>query len=231
MPRREPLDVAGVVFHVMNRGARRQVLFDESGDYRSFLDVMEEGRARTGIHLFAYCVMPNHFHLLVRPTADRQLGRFMNWFQLTHAKRWHQFRRSHGTGAVYQGRFRAVPVQTDRHFLVAASYVERNALRAGLVETAESWPWGSSHQRCVGADSPQLEPWPLPPPYDWTNALNLNLLSGDDSAIRRSVKTSTPFGAPEWADSIERGRSDGPRGRPVKSSAYEIRKKDSRSLF
>ena len=92
--------------------------------------------------------MPNHFHLIVRPENDGDLARFMGWLTLTHSKRWHAWRETAGTGPVYQGRYKALAVEADEHFLMVCRYVERNPLRAGLVVHAEEWPWSSLFQRC-----------------------------------------------------------------------------------
>jgi putative transposase len=87
MPIRHLAETANVVLHVMNRGVRRLRLFDQRADYESFLRVVAEGRRRTGIRILAYCVMPNHFHLVVWPRKRGQLPDFMQWFQGTHSKR------------------------------------------------------------------------------------------------------------------------------------------------
>ena len=93
--------------------------------------------------------MPNHFHLVVEPTVDGQLSVFMQLLLGTHALRWNVFRKRSGQGAVYQGRFKAFPVQDDRHFLTVCRYVERNPVRAGLVSRPESWAWSSFSRNCV----------------------------------------------------------------------------------
>jgi putative transposase len=209
---------AGVICHVVNRSARRLRLFDEPSDYAAFLSVVEEGRARTGIEILAYCVMPNHFHLLTRTTKPRQLSFFMQWFQLTHAKRWNRHRGSCGIGAVYQGRFRSVPVQHDVHFLVAARYVERNALRARLVERAEDWPWCSLSQRCRSSNAVTLADWPILPPANWVALVNDGRAEEDSEAVRDSLRKRTPFGTTTWADRHSKRAARG-KGRPPKGTA------------
>jgi putative transposase len=208
---------AGVIFHVINRSARRLRLFDEPRDYEAFLAVLEEGRARTEIQILAYCVMPNHFHLLTRTTKPNQLSDFMKWFQLTHAKRWHGHRGSRGIGAVYQGRFRAVPVQHDTHFLVAARYVERNPLRAGLVERAEDWPWSSLRQRCSNSHLVTLDEWPILPPANWVQLVNEIAADRDLESVRRCIRNGTPFGNKTWAG--EFSAVPNRKGRPPKETA------------
>ena len=128
---------------MLNRGVRRMPVFEDALAYRSFMRVLHDGQERTSIRLLAYCVMPNHFHLIVWPDRDGQMVEFMRWFQMVHKKRWHQFRQNEGAGALYQGRYKAFPVQDDDHFLTVCRYVERNPLRAGLVTRAEQLPWSS----------------------------------------------------------------------------------------
>src|SRR5580765_629246 len=131
MPKRRMPISAGQVCHVMNRGVWRAQLFHQDGDYRLFRTLLSSTLDRTPIRLFAYCVMPNHFHLVCAPETDGQLSDFMRLLTLVHSKRWHAARGSTGTGCVYQGRFKAFAVQTDGHFLTVCRYVERNPLRAG----------------------------------------------------------------------------------------------------
>jgi putative transposase len=89
----------------------------------------------------------------------------MHLLTVTHAQRWHAFRGTSGTGSVYQGRFKAIPIQSDRHLLLVCRYVERNPLRAKLVEDAADWRWSSLWRRIHGRDA-ELDPWPVPPPGD-----------------------------------------------------------------
>jgi putative transposase len=131
-----PLRVApgGLVYHVLNRANGRMALFDDDGDYAAFERVLAQACERVSMRLLAYCVMPNHWHLVVWPQRDGDLSRFMNWLTLTHTQRWHTHRQTVGTGHLYQGRFKSFVVQTDEHLLTGCRYVEGNALRAGLVE-------------------------------------------------------------------------------------------------
>src|SRR3989304_5491880 len=133
----------GVVYHVLNRANARARIFDHDADYAAFLRIGAEAVRRVRVHVLAYCIMPNHWHLIVRPREDGDLSRFTGWLTLTHTQRWHAHRHTTGTGHLYQGRFKSFPVQTDEHFLMLCRYVERNPLRANLVERAEQWPWSS----------------------------------------------------------------------------------------
>src|SRR5688572_18565976 len=130
MPRRPRLAAGGLAYHVLNRRVGRLSLFEEPADYTAFEKILQEAVARTRIRVAAYCLMPNHWHLLLWPRQDGELSGVLRWITVTHAQRWHAYRQTGGTGPVYQGRFKSFPVQTDEHFLAVARYVERNALRA-----------------------------------------------------------------------------------------------------
>ena len=122
----------GYVYHVLNRGVARMRLFHKRGDYEAFEKVMTEALARLPMRLLCYCLMPNHWHLLLWPRRDGDLSQFMRWLTVTHTQRHHAHRHTSGTGPIYQGRFKSFPVERDQHFLAVARYVQRNALRANL---------------------------------------------------------------------------------------------------
>src|SRR5262245_56576177 len=136
MPRPKRASAPGLVFHVINRAAKRSCLFASAADYQAFMHVLADGVTRLDVALFAYCIMPNHWHFVLAPRTHGALSRFMHWLTTTHARRWQIAKEMDGQGAVYQGRFRSIPIETDRYFLWVCRYVERNALRAGLVDGA-----------------------------------------------------------------------------------------------
>ena len=120
----------------------------------------------------AYCVMPNHFHVVVGPTEITVLSGFMHRLTVTHSKRWHVHHGTAGTGPVYQGRFKAVLIDGDRHFVLACRYVERNPVEAGLVARAELWPWLSLNGSGKDCHLIQLSSWPIVQPAEWTALVN-----------------------------------------------------------
>ena len=207
----------GVVFHVLNRGVRRLGLFDHPGDYRAFLQLVAEAQQRTPVRCLSYCLMPNHFHFVLWPSADGDLSKFMFWLSTIHAMRWHVWRGTCGTGHVYQGRFKAFPVHNEGYFLTVCHYVERNALRAGLAPRAEAWPWSSLAQRCGSWLPVQLTDWPVPRPADWLEAVQCDRPS-DTEQVRAAVRRSAPYGPPEWqrqiADKLGLKHSLNAEGRP-----------------
>jgi len=205
----------------MNRGARRQGLFGEDADYQVWFGSFAEAHERFPVDVFAYCVMPNHFHLVLRAKEDRQLTDFMRLGTLTHSKRWHRNRGSRGTGAVYQGRYRAFPVQTNRYFYNLCRYVETNAQRACLVARAEDWPWSSVSARCKNFQLLRLQEWPISQPADWVEQINGTTSTTDLERVRRSVARGVPLGDDEWSRHTAEPlglsnhfRQPGPRRRP-----------------
>lgn len=222
MPRRPRIATGGLVYHVLNRRVGRLPLFDKDADYLAFERILAETIARTGIRLSAYCVMPNHWHLLLWPRNDNQLSEAMRWLTVTHSQRWHAAHGTAGTGALYQGRFKSFPVQTDAHFLTVARYVERNALRANLVRRAENWRWGSLWRQSNEDAKARalLSEWPVNRPRHWVNRVNRPDTAHELEVVRRSVQRGRPFGSESWQARIAKRLSLEstlrPRGRPRK---------------
>ena len=139
--------MGGLVYHVLNRAAGRATLFEKDADYEAFEQVLELAYHRCSVRMLCYCVMPNHWHLVLWPGRDDELSEYMRWLTVTHSQRWHANHHTAGTGPLYQGRFKSFPVQDDNHLLRVCRYVERNALQAGVVEREEAWPWCSLMRR------------------------------------------------------------------------------------
>ena len=158
------------MYHVCNRGSRKGVLFDSYEEFASFLALIRRACTKLPMRIIAYCLMRTHFHLLLWPSGDDDIPRFMHWLTATHARHWHESRGSIGTGAVYQGRYVSVPITDGQHYFTALRYVERNAREAGIVLTAERWPWSSASRERDG--DVQLSPGPYIRPSNWTEILN-----------------------------------------------------------
>jgi putative transposase len=210
MPRRTSSE--GHVVHVLNRSVRRERLFFDANDYRTFERLLSEALVRIPTRLLAYCIMPNHWHLVLWPYAT-ELPRFMHWLTLTHATRWHLAKGSRGTGHVYQNRYNAIPVQTEGHLLTLLRYVERNAATAGLVERAEDWRWCSLWRRCNFCDDLPLASWPISQPEGWISLVNQPQTARELSAIHTAVRHQRPFGEATWAADLAAKPSRPVRGR------------------
>ena len=149
---------------------------------------------------------------------------FLRWVSLTHTMRLHAHYQTAGEGHIYQGRFKSFPVQNDEHFYVVCRYVERNALRAGLVENAQNWKWGSL-SRWITQPEPApklLSPWPVPRLPNWQVRVNTALTDRELKAVRLSLKRGSPYGDASWqksiADRLQLESTLRPRGRPRKES-------------
>jgi putative transposase len=210
----------GVIYHVLNRANARTPIFRKSPDFKAFEQVLAEGHERIEIRILAYCLMPNHWHLILWPQGDADLSKFVAWITLTHTQRWHAHHESAGTGHLYQGRFKSFPVQTDDHFFTVCRYVERNALRAGLTRRAEEWRWSSLwHRTRQSEEVPRwLSRWPLERPWNWLAWVNEPQTQAELESIRCSVQRGRPYGTSSWTQEIAKrlglASTLRPRGRP-----------------
>ena len=196
----------GFVYHVLNRANARMTIFERDADYEAFERVLEEAVERTNTRLLAYCLMPNHWHLVVWPREEGELSRFTGWLTLTHTQRWHAHRHSTGSGHLYQGRFKSFPIQEDDHFHAVCRYVERNARRAKLVRRAEDWRFGSLHRWTQGAAKAKslLSTWPLARRAGWLDYVNAFQTEAELAGIRRSIQRGCPFGDASWSEQMVR---------------------------
>jgi putative transposase len=195
MPRTARASVAGMWYHVLNRGNRRETVFHKPADYDAFVKAMAGATARLPLDLLGFCLMPNHFHLVIRTHADGDLGRWVRWLLVAHAQRYH--RHYHTTGHVWQGRYKAFPVQDDDHLVGVLRYVERNALRAELVMRAEDWRWSSLAGWFSG--DPSLWRGDVPVRDErWLERVNEPLSAGDLRRLRLSGERGRPYGDESW---------------------------------
>jgi len=210
MPRTARRLVDGLPYHVLNRGNRRQTIFSQQSDYEVFLTTMADAFARIPIAILAYVVMPNHFHLVLWPERGSHISAFMRWFMNAHIRRYHRFGELWGTGHLYQGRFKAFPVQTDHHLLTVLRYVEANPLRARLVPRAEAWRWSSlSRETCLDGRV-LLTPPPVRKPDRWVDIVNEGLPIATYDSLRMAAQRQIPFGDPNWIRFVDQQKKGFP---------------------
>jgi putative transposase len=211
--------VAGGCYHVINRGNNRSTIFFSPGDYAAFVHLLGTAQERIPLDVLAACLMPNHFHLVVMPADRADISRWMHWLLTTHTQRFH---RCHDTcGRVWQGRFKAFPIEKDHHLLTVMRYVERNALRAGLVARAQDWPWSSlAWRNRTHRPMGLLAESPVALPRDWNEFVNEPQTPEEVEALRSCVNRQRPFGDDPWvaaaAGDLGLEASVRPRGRPRK---------------
>jgi putative transposase len=187
---------ANIIYHVMNRANAKVKIFSTKRDYDFFCDVLGDALNKYAIELLAFCIMPNHWHLILRPLKDKELSLFMAWLTTSHVQHWHFVHGTTGSGHLYKDRFKAIPVQSDRYFLHVLRYVERNPLRAKLVGRAEDWKWSSLWFRINGSiqEKHLLSPLPIEEIPNYMDFINVPQSAVELEEIRRSIKKSTPYG-------------------------------------
>ena len=208
MPNRPTRGSGGCIYHVMNRATRGQGLFHDDDAYLLFLRTLREARELIPMRLLAYCLMPNHWHLLLWPAADGELPLFMKWLSMTHARRLHRACGSEGKGAVYQGRFKSVLVYGESAFYRVARYVERNPVRAGFVNGAASWRWSSaSGDRAYRL---AIARWPVAKPTDWIRFIDGGEPAEELDELRQRLKRRLAIGPTPPALAIPADAADDP---------------------
>lgn len=202
MGRTHRVEVGNTVYHVINRANFRSTLFSQDKHYQQFLDILSEALERAPMRILSYCLMPNHWHLVLYPKSDGDLSRFMHRITLTHTQRYHAKTHTIGYGHIYQGRYKSIPVEQDIYFWALVRYVERNAKRAALVKNAEDWKWSSIYTRLRGSDAQKklLSPWPVEEPEDYRTWINRSEPKEEIENIRYAIKRSRPYGSEQWVE-------------------------------
>jgi putative transposase len=237
MPRTPRVNQGGIVYHVLNRANARMSLFDADADYERFMNILADAHQRVAMRTLGYCIMPNHWHLLLWPHQDGDLSEFMRWLTVTHTQRWHVSRGTTGEGHIYQGRYKSFPVQQTRPsaekramgfleggdaVLTVLRYIERNPVQSGLVKRAENWPWSSGYARQLDDGEPPIVLTPPSGglPEDWQEWVNQPQTEKEQEALQQSIRRGCPFGHEDW---IKRTASKWglestlrPHGRPKK---------------
>lgn len=190
---------------MINRANDRATMFAEDGDYSTFENILKDGVSRFPINLFSFVLMPNHWHLELTPRKTGVLSKFLHWITSTHAHRWRTMHDNIGEGHLYQGRYKSFPVETGQYFLALSRYIERNPVRANLVDRAEQWRWSSLWHRQInpGATTSFLSPRPVEFPDDELRWINEPLEEPTAILIARSIQKSLPLGSPDWIKKIK----------------------------
>ena len=194
MPRIPRGQQAGYAYHVINRGNGRATVFHKSQDYEAFVSVMALAKSRHPVKIFAFSLMPNHFHFVLEALHQRSLSQFMQWLLTSHVRRYHKHYGS--SGHVWQGRFKSFPVQRDEHLLTALRYVLQNPVRSGLAASVNDWPWSSWRRRELA------DPCPVELDTDWVRKMEEPLSTQQLTSIRESVNRQRPFGELAWQAKI-----------------------------
>ncbi len=220
MPRTARASAGNVCYHVLNRGNARMKVFRKDEDYGAFLRLLNEANERVSMRLLAFCLMPNHFHLVVWPRKDGDLSCWMQWLMTSHVRRYH--RHYNSSGHVWQGRFKAFPAESDEHLLAVMRYVERNPVRAKTipVRKAQNWPWSSAGTPPSEFEAVELHAGPIKKRRNWIDWVNLPMTETERKAMATSLERGRPYGGEQWTKRITKKlgleSTVNPRGRPRK---------------
>jgi putative transposase len=187
---------SGYVYHVLNRGNAKQEVFHKPQDYEAFVSLMYQGKQRNPIQVLAFCLMPNHFHLVLKPSDSEGLSKYMQWLMTSHVRRYHKHYST--SGHIWQGRFKSFPIQLDNHLLTVMRYVERNPVASNLVRSILDWPWSSCLERSGASSTYLLDPPPIELPMNWRDYVNAPLTEKELHGIGASIQRRCPYGKPDW---------------------------------
>ena len=198
-------------------------VFRKPGDYQAFLQLLLEGKEKAQVELFGFCLMPNHWHLVLRPKGDRDLAGYLSRVTNTHVKRYRaHYRRT--SGHLYQGRYKSFPVEDDVYFRTLLRYVEANPLKAKLVSRAQDWEWSSIGGE-PGLLSKMLDRWPVDRPRNWAAVVNRPKNETDSRRVMESLARGRPLGSDSWTRRIAQRLgleyTLRPRGRPKETTAED----------
>ncbi len=215
--------VPGFAHHVTQRGNRRADIFETDEDREAYLRFLKLYCDRRGLAVWAYCLMPNHIHLIVVPETAASLGEGLRDAHTVYAMYFNS--RTQLSGHVWQGRFFSCPLD-ESYLWAAVRYVELNPVRAALVERAEAYRWSSAAAHC-GLREDAVLSTAFPPTGvigDWAAWLQEPLEDEDETytTLRRQTHTGRPCGSSKFLDQLEQLLSrilrPKPRGRPRKKT-------------
>ena len=204
MPRQARVTAGDTIYHVINRANGRVQIFNTNKDYQHFESLLQEVKELTGMRILAYCIMPNHFHLVLYPHTDQDLGAFMGWLTSTHVRQYRTRTQSIGYGHLYQDRYKSFPVQTNEYATTLVRYVEQNPLRAKLTKRAEDWQWSSLWRRERGSATQKklLDSLPITLPNNYLDIVNDIPSDEHLTALRYSVNKGKPYGTVDWVEAV-----------------------------
>jgi len=188
MPRPPRVCPDGVPQHVVNRGNLRAQIFRDGADYLGFLAAMTDAVDRTTVRLLSFCLMPNHFHLVLWPVHGQEVSAYMQLLMNAHIRDVQHRHGTTGTGHIYQDRYKNSPILTERHFINVCRYVEGNPLCAGLVAQDQDWEWSSLVRTGPVDDLNILSPWPVRRPRKWIDLVNRPLGNRELRDLKKEMR-------------------------------------------
>ncbi|HPM42899.1 MAG TPA: transposase [Candidatus Omnitrophota bacterium] len=143
-------------YHLMTRGNQKEKVFFQEEDYVRYLRILGRAKSRYGALLYAYCLMPNHVHLLVELENTRNMSKFMHWVNRGYTAYFNA--KYERVGHLWQGRFRSKPILKGSYLLQCSEYIESNPVRSQLSPDLASYKWSSYTERCLSYDKDIIDP-------------------------------------------------------------------------
>ncbi len=203
MPRLPRIVAGNNVYHIVNRAIGKLSIFNSFDDFNLFISCVKEAQLKLDMRILAYCIMPNHWHLLLYPKNDSDISLFMHQLTNAHTRKFHLKTQTVGTGPLYQGRYFSSLVNTDNYVLAVIKYIEQNPLRARLVLRVEDWQWSSARLRLtnINPHAPIITDAPISLPsnyHEWVNILENDV----NENVRKSIQKGIPFGSDVWVENM-----------------------------
>jgi len=220
MPRIARIIGVGYPHHIVQRGNNREKVFLDRGDYERYLSFLSKYSEEKEVAVLAYCLMPNHTHLLVRPSEVEALPKMMQGITLSYSK---YFNGENGrTGRLWECRYHCMVVDGESYLWTVSKYIEHNPVRAGIVKRPEDYPYSSAKAHILGRKDPLLKE----PPFDKSelNEYRRFIRSEEDKKITQEIRKQTRLGKPlgdggflnVLSERLGRSLSFRPKGRPRK---------------
>ena len=196
MARMARIVAAGAAHHITQRGNRRQQVFFSDDDYRAYLGLLREWSDKEGLAIWAYCLMPNHVHIIGVPATENSLHRVLKETHRRYSCRVNS--RENWRGYLWQGRFASFPLD-EEHGIKAIRHVELNPVRARLVARPQDWRWCSAAAHLTGTPDPLLASGPEVYITDWQSYLE----ESEAERFRRHERTGRPLGTEDFIRGLE----------------------------
>jgi len=203
MPRIARVTVPSVPHHITQRGNRRQKTFFNNKDYATYIDLMAEWCSRCGVEIWAYCLMPNHVHLIAVPDTEDSLAKAIGEAHRRYTR--HINFRKGWRGHLWQGRFASYPMD-EVYLIIAARYIELNPVKAGLVSKPELWKYSSAASHVSGKEDALLSRTSLLNEMidDWKEFLNSTTSEQDIKMLQQHERTGRPLGSDGFLTRLEK---------------------------
>lgn len=210
MPRIARGLAGGEIYHIINRGNRRQTVFHNAQDYEKFVELMEDAKKIADVKLYSFVLMPNHFHFVVEPNEAEDLSRYMQWLLTSYVRYYNKTYKT--SGHLWQGRYKSFIVQRDNYLLNLLNYVEENPQRANL----KQWKYVSTNSEI----NHFVDALPVELPENWEEFKKEILNTEDKEKIDNSIQRQSPYGEDVWVN-VTAAKYNilstiKPRGRPKK---------------